>query len=206
MKAILRAAAILAALTAAPALSFAATGPGTGTSTYQCAPNQNISTPSLPTGGPYTAASDGIVTGVNTNDSHVMENSGCQLVGVGGGPTLIGRLIGANFNVTTDQAIPLFIPPGSSFTPTNLFVRNCSVSLSAAQGGLYTLASKSGLILGATTTPFTGCTATGLTSATYAAATTQATAVNPATAFLSLTTAQGAAATGDVYLYGYVYP
>lgn len=173
--------------------------------TYQCAPNQVIAAGAYPTGGPYTAASDGIVTGVSANDVHALDASGCAKVGVAG-PTLIGRLIGANMNATTDQPIPMFLAAGTSYTPIALITRNCSVSLTTVQGGVYSAASKSGLVIGATTTPFTGCTGTGLTSNVFPTVTTQAAAVNPSTAFLSLTTAQGAAATADIYLYGYVYP
>lgn len=197
-KAMLRRAALSALiLAAAAAPAFAAT--------MQCAPNQVVQT-TYPTGSTYTAAADGIVLNVANNDIDPLSNAGCVTVGVGGGPTLIGRLIGANMNVTTDQAIPMFLAPGASYTPTALITRNCSASLTAAQGGVYSAASKSGLVIGATTTPFTGCTATGLTSNVFPTATTQAAAVNPGTAFLSLTTAQGAAATADIYIYGYVYP
>lgn len=207
MKAILRAAAILAALTAAPALSFAATGPGTGLATYQCAPNQNITTPSLPTGGPYTAAADGIVLGVNANDDHVMDNAGCVLVGVGN-YTLVSRTIGVNMNITTDQPLTMLIAPNQNYTPVAVWVRNCSVSLTTAAGSFYTAASKSGTTVAGsgTTQAYTGCTATGLTAAYVVATAAGLAAVLPATTppILSLTTGQGATATADIYVYGIV--
>lgn len=79
---------------------------------------------------------------------------------------------------------------------------NCSTALSTAAGGFYTAASKGGTIIGATTTGYGNCTSattrqrlTGLTDMDTQTRT-------EATLYLSLTTAQGAAATGDVYLIG----
>ena len=128
-----------------------------------------------------------------------------------GNPCIIGQLRSANFNVTTDQAItvgPLtttdngYLPSATKYKITDIFVTNCSTSLTTAQGAFYTAASKGGTIIGATTTPYTGC--TGATTQQDATSLTNmnTTIFTSTTLQLSLTTAQGGAATGDVYIVG----
>jgi hypothetical protein len=191
-------AAALALATASP--SFAAT--------MQCAPFQTIAPNPFPSSGPYTAAADGIVTGVAANDIIDLEQSGCVQVGIGG-PTLIGRLIGANMNSTADQTVTLLINSSQHYIPLYMVAKNCSVSLTTAAGAVYPAASKGGTIIigSGTTQAFTGCTGTGLTDQYIAAA---AGGLNQYLAqstppILSLTTAQGAAATADVYIWGFVF-
>jgi hypothetical protein len=179
--------------------------PGAGiAATMQCAPYQVISTPYL-TGTTYTADRAGIVTGIANNDIAALDNFGCTIVGVGG-ETLIGRLVGANMNSTADQSIPMLIAANQSYTPTAVVVRNCSVSLTTAAGSFYSAAAKGGTTLAGSgaTQAFSGCTATGLTGQTIAATAAGGNVVLPASTppILSLTTAQGAAATADVYVYG----
>ena len=124
---------------------------------------------------------------------------------------VIGVLRGANFNIITDQPITIrpltssdtgFIAAAIKYFITDIYVANCSASLTTAKGGFYTATSKGGTIIGATTTPFTNCVSattmqrlTGLTNQ-------DSTVFNQATLYLSLTTAQGSAATGDVYVIG----
>ncbi len=96
-----------------------------------------------------------------------------------------GWLYGANMNTTADQAIPMSVP-SATYMIDSIAVSNPSVSLTTAAGGLST--GNSFLLTLATagsTTDFQGPT--------------QASAVN--TLYLSLTTAQGAAATADVRVY-----
>jgi hypothetical protein len=127
---------------------------------------------------------------------------------------VLGLLVGANFNAAaTDQAIPIdFLTAGSAnqlsasaankYIITEIRVVNPSVSLTTAQGGFYTAVSGGGTIIGATTTAYTGATSattcqrlTGLTNMDN-------TVFTAATLYLRLTTAQGAAATADVYIIG----
>jgi hypothetical protein len=194
----------------AAALALAATSPSFA-ATMQCGPFQTITPNPFPSSGPYTAAADGIVTGVAANDIIDLEQSGCVQVGIGG-PTLIGRLIGANMNSTADQTVPMLIPTGAYYVPSSMVVKNCSTSLTTAKGQVYDAASKGGNVLfgSATTQVFTSCTGVGTAETLAATAATGGTAgavvdsgsANPP--ILSLTTAQGAAATADVYVYGYV--
>jgi len=115
------------------------------------------------------------------------------------GPQMLGRLIGANMNSTADQAIPISIPTGAKYTVTKILVTNTSASLTLAAGGFYTAASKGGTAIVAAAQVYSALTAAGkLLAATIAVTDTQ----TVATLYLSLTTAQGGAATADIYVFG----
>jgi hypothetical protein len=120
---------------------------------------------------------------------------------------LLGRLIGANMNVTTDQAIALNgLTALNKFRVTKVTVKNASVSLTTAQGGLYTAASKGGTAIVASTQAYTGLSTTTLALDLTVVTTPGLTVWDAGTPlFLALSTGQGAAATADVYLYGDVY-
>jgi hypothetical protein len=203
------AAALAAAAILGASHAFAA-GPGTGTSTFQCAPYQVVAGGAYPgtggtQGGGYIANADGLVTVSNSNDIHPLLNAGCDFVGVQG-LTLIGTLA-ANMNVTTDQKVTMYIAPGAYYIPSYMIVKDCSVSLTTAQGAVYDAASKGGNTLfgSGTTQAFTACTGAG--TAQPISATTGGTKIVDAQTsppILSLTTAQGATATANVYFYGYV--
>ncbi|HEX3747605.1 MAG TPA: hypothetical protein VHW09_26905 [Bryobacteraceae bacterium] len=120
---------------------------------------------------------------------------------------LVGRLIGANMNVTTDQAINMTGWTAlNKFRLTKVTVKNASVSLTTAAGGIYTAVSKGGTAYVAS-----GQAYSALTGATLALDLTIATTpgVTPLAAasqlYLALSTAQGSAATADVYLFGDAY-
>jgi hypothetical protein len=200
-----RFAAALAAVLAACSHAFAASGPGTGISTYQCAPYQVIAAGPYPTSGPYAAGADGIVTGVSPNDTLPMLNAGCSLVGAGGNSyELLGRLIGANMNVTTDQPFVWLAAPNTVYRVTKITCTNASTSLTSAEGGVYTAASKGGTAIVAATQAFSGLTGSTLALDLTLASTPSNTffASSTAAPILSLTDAQGAAATADCYVYG----
>jgi hypothetical protein len=192
---------LLAALLATPALANAAT--------MQCTPFQSFST-TFPSGTGYTADADGVVVSVNTNDVLPLEQSGCTQIGTSG-YTMIGRIVGANMNITTDQSATMFLNPGQYYVPTNMIVKDCSASLTTAAGQVYDAASKGGNVLfgSAVTQVFSSCTGAGtaesitgkIATGGGAGAVVDASTVPP---ILSLTTAQGAAATANVYFYGYV--
>ena len=112
----------------------------------------------------------------------------------------IFRLIGANMNTTADQ---LFVP---AFAFTNyiidrIIVTNVSTSLTLAAGGIYTTTAKGGTAIVSAAQVYSGLTgATKVMNATVAAAGQDLmTALN---LYLSLTTAQGGAATADFYIMG----
>jgi hypothetical protein len=153
----------------------------------------------------YTADAAGIITGVASNDILALRGAGCEQIGLGSGITLIGRLLGANMNITTDQAIPLF-NGSQSFRITSIVCKNASTSLTTAAGGIYTAVSKGGSAITAAAQAYSGITAVGtgassaLTLAVVLAITFECAATQGL--WLSLTTGQGAAATADFFLYG----
>lgn len=113
---------------------------------------------------------------------------------------LLWSLVGASMNIDTDQAL------AKAFTFTNyiidrIVVTNASVSLTTAVGGLYTGSAKGGAAVVAADQAYSA-----LTTATSTLALTIADSDRRSnSAFnLSLTTPQGAPATADIYVYGYV--
>jgi len=119
---------------------------------------------------------------------------------------VIGKLIGANMNVTTDQGITIqgLNDQFTKYVVERIVVTNASISLTTAAGGVYTAASKSGAIVAA------GQVYSALTAATkYVALTLTGASLTDvltvSTIYLSLTTGQGAAATADVYIYGRLF-
>lgn len=116
---------------------------------------------------------------------------------------LLGSLIGANFNVTTDQAIPITRIGSQKYLITKIVVTNASTSLTNADGGIYTATSKGGTAIVAAAQVYTA-----LTSATVALNLTLA--VNNTytldNIYFSLTGTQGGAATADIYVFGIVLP
>lgn len=114
---------------------------------------------------------------------------------------LLGRLPSANMNITTDQAIPM---NSSNYVITAILVINASLSLTTAAGGVYNDVSKpAGGILVAATQAYSALTSSSkylLLTLASLATTDKQTAAN---LYLSLTTAQGAAATAEIRVYGY---
>jgi len=125
-----------------------------------------------------------------------------QVIGTGMNQ-LLGKLIGANMNVTTDQAIPITRIGSQKYLITKIFVTNASTSLTNADGGIYTATSKGGTAIVAAAQVYTA-----LTSATVGLDLTLA--VNNTyvldNLYFSLTGAQGGAATADIYVFGIVLP
>jgi hypothetical protein len=121
-----------------------------------------------------------------------------------GGP--IARLIGANMNVTTDQPFVWLIPTPTLWVPRRIVARAASTSLTLAAGGIYSAASKGGTAMVAAAQLYAALTGPTLfLDLTIAAAVLSGQAVLTTTPILSLTTAQGGAATANFYLFGDVY-
>jgi len=120
------------------------------------------------------------------------------------GGILLGSLIGANFNVTTDQQITIFDAP-AKFILRRIVVTNASTSLTTAAGGVYTAVSKGGTAVVAAGQAYSTLTSSGLfldltlNTSGSANITVKSNIYN---LYLSLTTAQGGAATADVYVFG----
>ena len=120
------------------------------------------------------------------------------------GGILLGKLIRANMDSTADQRIVMFSNP-SKFILRRIVVTNASISLTTAAGGVYTATSKGGTAVVASSQAYSSLSAStlflDLTLNTSGSASTTVKSSIP-NLYLSLTTAQGAAATADVYVYG----
>lgn len=113
---------------------------------------------------------------------------------------LIGQLLSANMNVTTDQAFTMFVPSTGLFVVSKVLVTNASTSLTTAVGGVYDAAAKGGNALVANTQVYSA-----LTTALIALPLTIALNIRQTAGKiirLALSTPQGGAATADCYLYG----
>lgn len=109
----------------------------------------------------------------------------------------LGRLISANMNTTSDQAIPI---AASTYVIEKIIVTNASANLTLAAGGIYTATSKGGTAVVAGAQVYSALTgSTKFIALTIAALTDILTGAN---VYLSLTTGQGSAATADVYVFG----
>jgi hypothetical protein len=111
---------------------------------------------------------------------------------------LLAVATGVNVNSTGDQAT-LAINNASSYSVSNVVFTNASISLSSAAAGLFTApaAGGTGLVSNAALSALTSST---VVSQRTVASTALQTAQN---LYLNVGTAQGAAATMDVYVYGY---
>ena len=123
---------------------------------------------------------------------------------------VVGALIGANVNQTnTDIAIPLFLLPGCNYIISKVFLNGASISLTTATFGVFSGAGATGV-----TIVTAGAVLSSLTSSTSnqqatLAATATTTVLNQTTApvlYLRIGTAQGAAATVDIYVVADILP
>jgi hypothetical protein len=117
---------------------------------------------------------------------------------------VLGRLISANFNSTSDQVISVNCS-SNNYIIKNITVKNASISLTTAAGGFYTATSKGGTAIVAATQVYSGLTAsTKFINLTLAS--TLGTDIRTETSlYFSLSTAQGAAATADIFIEGSCY-
>lgn len=111
---------------------------------------------------------------------------------------LLAFVQGANLNATGDTAV-LPIINSTSYSVSNVILTNASTSLTTAAAGLFTAPSAGGtaIVANAALSAATGST---VVSQRTVASTAVQTSQN---LYLNVGTAQGAAATGDIYVYGY---
>lgn len=119
---------------------------------------------------------------------------------------IIGRLLGANMNITTDQPFTMFVNPLLKFRPTKITCTNASISLTTAAGGIYPAASKGGTAMVAAAQAYSALSAAALAlDLTIVAGTLPTVYAAGVIPILSLTTGQGAAATADFYMEGQTF-
>ncbi len=165
-------------------------------------PNRSFTVSS---GNVYVADQYGVIQNVQTpNDQQDLISAGCAVLTPP--PTdLLGSLLGANFNVTTDQKITFPLASNSKYRIRRITACNTTVNgMSTAVGGLYTAASKGGSAIVANTQVYTGLT-NALTALDLTLALPNLILPAGTPLFFSLTTPQGAAALADLYVYGDVY-
>ena len=134
-------------------------------------------------------ANPGPATTVTVHPSNLATNQAIRLLAVA---------IGVNVNSTGDQAT-LAINNTTSYSVSNVVFTNASISLSTAAAGLFTAPSAGGTGIVANAA-LSGLSASTVVSQRTVASTAAQTAQN---LYLNVGTAQGAAATMDVYVYGY---
>lgn len=114
---------------------------------------------------------------------------------------LLGSLIAADFNTTSDQAIT--IASGvTKYIIRRIIVTNASISLTTAAGGVYSNAGKTGTIIVAAAQVYSALTAAAKFKDLTLEAVVGTDILTTTTIYLSLTTPQGAAATANVYVFG----
>ena len=124
---------------------------------------------------------------------------------------LIGVVLGANVNqASTDISVPLLLLPGANFIIDSIHINNASVSLTTATFGVFSAVAAGGVAIvtaGAVLSSLTAATVNLVATLAATATTTvfnQTTQAN--TLYFRVGTAQGAAATCDVYIWGKVLP
>lgn len=114
------------------------------------------------------------------------------------GDVVLGKLSGANLNITTDQAIALLV---GNKKITRIMVAGASITPTLAAGGFYSAASKGGSVVVAAGQVYTAATAIVTLDVTLAS-----TYFVGSTLYFALTTANGTACTADIYVYGQLLP
>lgn len=111
---------------------------------------------------------------------------------------LLGVATGVNVNATGDQAV-IQINNSTNYSVSNVVFTNASISLTTAEAGLFTAPSTGGaaIVADAALSALTGSTV--VSQRTVASTATQ----SAQNLYVNVSTAQGAAATMDVYVYGY---
>ena len=133
-------------------------------------------------------ANPGPATTVTTNNIILASNQALRLLGV---------VKGVNVNATGDTVIPIIT--ATTYSVANVIMTNASISLSAALAGVFTAPAAGGTAIVA------NAALSGLTGPTIVSQRTIASTVaqTSQTLYVNVGTAQGAAATVDVYVYGY---
>jgi hypothetical protein len=121
-----------------------------------------------------------------------------QLLGSNQAIRLLAVATGVNLNATGDTIVPII--NSSNWSVYQIIVTNASTSLTTAKAGVYPAASAGGTAFVANTTALTGNTGSTVVNPLTVANTTVQTGAN---IYINVGTAQGAAATADIYIYGY---
>jgi hypothetical protein len=167
-------------------------------------------------GNTYTSDVNGKISPqpITLGDSADLLNAGC----IPYVAPWIGRLLGANMNLAgsssaaDDQPIILNVPTGVGVRITKITATNASHTLATAVGGIYSASAQGGTALVAAAQAYTGLTVAStesldLTLVASGGPPTPANTVwtDQVQFYLNLSTAEGAAATADFYVFGDLY-
>lgn len=131
---------------------------------------------------------------------------------VNGAILLGGYRKSADFNSTSDQSIAISLPDGvTAYRVQFIIVKNASISLTTAAGGVYNTTAKGGTPLVAASQAYSALTGAAAGASGSLLQLTADSGIGSAyqtatTLYLSLTTPQGAAATADIYVYICPFP
>jgi hypothetical protein len=155
----------------------------------------------------------GIVQSGNVTPNNLVKWVAPGVVADGGPPlgtseTVLAQFLGANFNITGDQTIPI-VSTITRFCLTRIIVTNPSLSLTTAVGGFYPQPSKGGTAIVANTQVYSTLTAASKllnpTLTSFGSTTVfDATILTSFAIYFALTTPQGVACTADLFLVGIV--
>ena len=135
-----------------------------------------------------TTSNPGPAVTVSAHPSNVTTNQTLRLLAV---------YKGVNANVTGDTVLP--INNSTSYSVSNVIFTNASVNLTTAQAGVFTAPSAGGTAIVANAA-LSALSSASVVSQRTVASTAAQTGQN---LYVNVGTAQGAAATFDVYVYGY---
>ena len=135
-----------------------------------------------------TTTNPGPAVTVSAHPSNVTTNQTLRLLAV---------YKGVNANVTGDTVLP--IVNSTSYSVSNVIFTNASVNLTTAQAGVFTAPSAGGTAIVANAA-LSALSSASVVSQRTVASTAAQTGQN---LYVNVGTAQGAAATFDVYVYGY---
>lgn len=124
-------------------------------------------------------------------------NAGIQNLSQNQAIRLLGVKRGVNLNATGDTVIPIIAT--TNYSVSNVILTNASISLTTAAAGLFPSAAAGGTAIVANAALTTNTGPTIVFQRTVASTVQQTSPV----LYWNVATAQGAAATGDIYVYGY---
>lgn len=133
-------------------------------------------------------ANPGPATTVSTHPSNLGSNQALRL---------LASYQGVNLNQTGDTVLP--INNSTSYSISNVIVTNASTSLTTAAAGVFTAPNAGGTAIVANAA-LSACTSPSVVSQRTVASTAAQSGQN---LYVNVGTAQGAAATADVFVYGY---
>jgi len=117
--------------------------------------------------------------------------------------SILGMLTSANMNTTADQAITI---SAAKYIVRRIAATNCSANMTTAAGGVYTAAGKGGTAIVAAVQAYTALTGATKFLDTTLAGSLATDVLTATTLYLSLTIAQGATSTCDMYVIGDALP